>query len=68
VQALVSGIVEFLFPKTLAASRVQNYVNALLGGAPDYEWASILRDNNAAGTRLKALLTMMTKAPDMQLC
>jgi uncharacterized protein (DUF1800 family) len=68
VQALVSGIVEFLFPKPLAASRSQNYVTALLAGAPDYEWTSILRDSNAAGTRLKALLTMMTKAPDMHLC
>lgn len=68
VQTLVSGIVEFLFPKPLATSRLQNYVNALLSGAPDYEWAGILRDSNAAGTRLKALLTMMAKAPDMHLC
>ena len=67
VQSLVSGIVEFLFPKPLSQSRLQSYVNALLSGAPDYEWAGILRDNNAAGTRLKTLLSQMVKAPDIQL-
>ncbi len=67
VQSLVSGIAEFLFPKTLSANRLQGYVNALLAGAPDYEWAGILRDNNAAGTRLKTLLSQMVKAPDIQL-
>ncbi len=67
VQTLVSGIVEFLFPKPLSASRLQGYVNALLAGAPDYEWAGILRDSNSAGTRLKTLLSQMVKAPDAQL-
>jgi uncharacterized protein (DUF1800 family) len=68
VQMLVSAITEFLLPKPVSTKRLQSYVSALLQGAPDYEWSSILRDSNSAGTRVKALLTLMVKAPDMQLC
>lgn len=66
--ALAGGIAEFLFPKPLSETRLQAYRATLLGGAPDYEWRVILQDDNAAATRLKALLAQMAKAPDMQLC
>jgi uncharacterized protein (DUF1800 family) len=68
VQTLVSAMTEFLLPKPVSSKRLQSYVATLLQGAPDYEWSSILRDSNSSGTRIKALLTLLVKAPDMQLC
>jgi uncharacterized protein (DUF1800 family) len=68
VRTLVSAITEFLLPKPVSAKRLDSYVSTLLQGAPDYEWSGILRDSNSSGTRLKALLTLLVKAPDMQLC
>lgn len=68
VQTLVQAITEFLLPKTVSQKRLQTYTSTLLQGAPDYEWSSIVRDVNSAGPRIKALLTLLAKAPDMQLC
>ncbi|MCS6808757.1 MAG: DUF1800 domain-containing protein [Bacteroidota bacterium] len=67
-RALVNSIGEFLFPKPLSQSRLQGYLSTLLSGAPEYEWASIMRDTHAAGTRIKFLLARMAQAPDIQLC
>jgi hypothetical protein len=68
VQTQVQGIVEFLLPKAVSSKRLQSYVTALLQGAPDYEWSSILRNSASAGPRIKSLLTTLVKASDMQLC
>ncbi len=68
VQTLVQAITEFLLPKPISQKRLQTYTQSLLQGAPDYEWSSILRESNSAGPRIKALLTTLAKAPDMQLC
>lgn len=61
-------LVMYFLPKTISAERLTNYKNILLANAPEYEWANILKDNNALGTRLVSFLSAVSKAPDFQLC
>ena len=64
----VENVIQFIFPVTISQTRSEFYLSALLQGAPDYDWPSILADEAAAGGRLRNLLTTMSKAPDFQLC
>ncbi len=66
--ALMRSIEEFLLPRRISDRRHQAYLQALLGSAPDYEWRSVLRDTTAAGSRIKAALTLILRAPDAHLC
>lgn len=64
----VAGVVQFMLPVPVSQTRMDFYLSALLQGAPDYDWPSILADEGAAGGRLRNLLTTISKAPDFQLC
>ena len=65
---MVVSIEQFLFPRPIASSRHQRYVASLLQGTFDYEWQNIVNDANSAGPRIKAMLLLMMRAPDMHLC
>lgn len=65
---LVTAIEQYLLPRPILATRHQRYVAALLQGTFDYEWPTISVDANAAGPRIKALLLLMLRAPDIHLC
>lgn len=67
-KVFVANVAQFIFPVALPAARLDFYLSALLQGAPDYDWPSILTDASAAGGRLRNMLTTMSKAPDFQLC
>jgi uncharacterized protein (DUF1800 family) len=65
--ALMRSLEEFLLPKPVSAKRHQTYLAALLAGAPDYEWSSILANPASAGSRIKSALQLILRAPDAHL-
>jgi uncharacterized protein (DUF1800 family) len=48
--------------------RLEKLENALLGGAPFYEWGNLSQNTENAGLRVKALLKEMFKMPEFYLC
>jgi uncharacterized protein (DUF1800 family) len=68
VDTLIVAVTQFLLPRPLSAERLAYYRSILLAGAPVYEWPSIANDPQAVGSRLRALLRTIVKAPDYHLC
>lgn len=69
VRDFVSNVVDYFLPMPVSASRMDNYVSALLGtGTPEYEWPAISSGAATASPRMRQLLKHLTKAPDFQLC
>jgi uncharacterized protein (DUF1800 family) len=64
----VVELCRLLLPRPLSADRLRYYTDMLLSGAPSYEWASIVNDSQAIGSRLRTLLRAVVKAPDYHLC
>lgn len=66
---LTRHIENFLLPKLITDERHIRYRNDyLLQKQPDYEWPEMLTGISAAARGIKALLTVISKAPDFQLC
>lgn len=68
VNALVTGVTEFLLPVSITQKRHDYYVGVLLAGAKDYEWAGIINNPVTGGVRMRTLMNAMVKAPDFHLC
>lgn len=68
VNAIVTGITEFLFPVPVSQKRHDYYVSVLLAGAKDYEWAGIINNAVTGGVRMRTLMNAIMKAPDFHLC
>lgn len=68
VDTFLQEAIKLFFPKAISDSRKASYRALLLQGAPDYEWATITKDAAATGTRLRAFLNTIVKAPDFHLC
>jgi uncharacterized protein (DUF1800 family) len=64
---LTEKICELFLVKPLNAERLSKFTNALLGGAPEYEWYEISKQKDAAGQKLRGLIKEITKAPDYYL-
>jgi hypothetical protein len=52
----------------VSTERMDFYVDALMQGAPTYDWPSILNNPSAAAARFRNLLITISRAPDFQLC
>lgn len=65
---LVNAIVAYMLPVPVSSERTTYYLNALLQGAPDYDWPTIVNNPSATGSRVRNLLTTISQAPDFQLC
>ncbi len=65
---LVANVVSYLLPVEVSAERQQFYLDALMQGAPAYDWPSILNTPSAAAARFRNLLITISRAPDFQLC
>ena len=63
-----ANVVQFLLPVAVSEERQDYYLQALLQGAPDYDWPVILDDPSAAAKRTRDLLITISRAPDFQLC
>jgi uncharacterized protein (DUF1800 family) len=68
VVKLTTNILDFLLPVPVTTERLDYYVQAVIQGAPTYEWPSILDNPTTAASRIRNLLLTMSKAPDFQLC
>jgi uncharacterized protein (DUF1800 family) len=68
VNKFMTAVEEFFLPRPVSAKRHTAYVNLLLGGSPDYEWAGIVNDTATGSARLRSLLSVLVKAPDFHLC
>lgn len=67
VHTLTSKITELFLARPLNADRKAKFENVLLGGAPDYEWYEISKNNNLMGQRIRVLFNAIIKAPDFYL-
>lgn len=65
---LVANVVAYLLPMDVSTERMDFYVDALMQGAPTYDWPSILNNPSAAAARFRNLLITISRAPDFQLC
>jgi len=63
-----ANVVRYLLPVPVSEERQNYYLQALLQGAPDYDWPVILDDASAAAKRTRDLLITISRAPDFQLC
>ncbi|MCX7930024.1 MAG: DUF1800 domain-containing protein [Chlorobi bacterium] len=68
VDSFVAELTRFLLPRPVGTNRLSYYTSVLLAGAPNYEWPAIVNNAQAVGTRLRALLRTIVKAPDYHLC
>jgi uncharacterized protein (DUF1800 family) len=68
VHKFVPNVVTFLLPVPVSQERIDYYKQALLQGAPDYDWPQILNDPAASASRMRNMLTTISRAPDFQLC
>ena len=68
VDRAASALEEYFLPKKVSSARHENYVKILLQNAPEYEWPSIMQDTPTAARNIRALLAVIIKAPDFQLC
>jgi len=68
-EKLCKHIEAFLLPKEITNERHLRYkTDYLLQKQPDYEWPDMLTGISPAARGIKALLTVISKAPDFQLC
>lgn len=68
-EKLTRHIEHFLLPKSITDERHIRYRNDyLLQKQPDYEWPEMVNNVSPAARGIKALLTVISKAPDFQLC
>ncbi|MCU0331107.1 MAG: DUF1800 domain-containing protein [Candidatus Kapabacteria bacterium] len=66
---LVEALVEYFLPVAISEERMNRYVGILLrDNTPDYEWPQILQSPADAGSRVRAVLVAISRAPDFQLC
>jgi uncharacterized protein (DUF1800 family) len=68
VRKLVKNVSVLIFPVAISQTRLDYYMGSLLQGAPDYDWPAILQNPTSAGSKIRNMLTTMSKAPDFQLC
>jgi uncharacterized protein (DUF1800 family) len=61
---LLDNILTLLLPKKISSTRRASYLQAMLGGAPAYEWNI---DAPNADTNLRNMLVRLIAAPDFQL-
>ncbi len=66
-EKLTKNLVDLLAGKPLAAARQEKLMQALLGGAPYYEWPQLSQNKANAGLRIKVLLKAIFKLPDFYL-
>ncbi len=67
-KALVQQILTLFLVKTPTNAQINKYLNYLLSGSPDYEWANMLKVPATAGGRLKYMLVQLVKSPEYFLC
>jgi uncharacterized protein (DUF1800 family) len=64
---LVEQVLLLFFAKKPLASQIEKYKKELLGGSPDYEWGSMLKNSEVGGFRLKLMMISIIKSPDFHL-
>lgn len=66
-EKLVTAVSEIFLARTISPERIKKLQNAILAGAPDYEWYDIVKNQELAGQRVRSLLIEIIKAPDFYL-
>ena len=67
VAKLTPAILELFIARPVNSDRLKKYQSMLTGGAPDYEWYEIVKNQEQAGQRVRTLLFEIIKAPDYYL-
>ncbi|MBK9933638.1 MAG: DUF1800 domain-containing protein [Cytophagaceae bacterium] len=67
VSKLAPAILELFLARPVNATRLKKYQTVLTGGAPDYEWYEIVKNQEQAGQRVRSLIEEIIKAPDYYL-
>ncbi len=69
VSAVVLDVATLLLPRPMSTERQQALQNALLDGAPTYEWNNILTSSPSTAARnMRGMLRTIAQLPDFHLC
>lgn len=63
-RCLVKQICTLFLAKLPTKEYLDKYLKVLLGGIPEYEWATLLKVDFVAGNRLKIFMKYIIKSPD----